>query len=100
MLGRVLGSSGLGCALTFMGCMDAATEHRTRANAYLRGNDALAAVRECEDGLAKRPNDEALLILRGKALFELERLDESKVSYQQALEAGRDKDQRSLSEAY
>jgi tetratricopeptide (TPR) repeat protein len=84
------------------GCMDAATEHRTRANAYLRGNDAAAALHECDAGLAKRPNDVPLLILRGKALFELDRLEEAKAAYERALDAGRGAgtDERSLSEAY
>jgi tetratricopeptide (TPR) repeat protein len=82
------------------GCMDPATEHRTRANAYLRGNDASAALRECDAGLARRPGDMALLILRGKALFELDRLDESRASYTSALDAGKNKDDKSLAEAY
>jgi tetratricopeptide (TPR) repeat protein len=92
----LLALMGLGAS----GCMDAATEHRTRANAYLRGNDASAALNECDRGLARRPNDLALLILRGKALFELDRLDDAKQSYAGALEAGKGKEDRALAEAY
>ena len=81
------------------GCVDAPTEHRLRANAFLRGGDAAAAVTECDLGLAKKKDDVALLILRGKALFELEKLDESKASYAQAVSAGKNLGDAALAEA-
>src|SRR5687767_1635685 len=75
-------------ALLFaVGCVEPAAEHRVRANAFLRAGDADAAVKEIEAGLSKKPGDAALLILRGKALFELDRLDDARASYAEALAA-------------
>lgn len=82
-----------------LGCVDAPTEHRLRANAFLRGGDAAAAVKECDAGLEKKKDDIPLLILRGKALFELERLDDSKASYASAVTAGKDLGEAALAEA-
>src|SRR5690349_14431856 len=76
------------CSALLVSSMDAAAAHRTRANAYLRGNAAEAALRECDSGLAGRPGDAGLLILRGKALFGLDRLGDAKVAYDKSLEAG------------
>jgi tetratricopeptide (TPR) repeat protein len=74
--------------LLFLGaCVDQAGEHRVRANAFLRGGDAAAALKECDEGLAQKKGDVALLILRGKALFELDRLDDARGAYQAALDA-------------
>lgn len=77
----------LGAATT--GCVDAPTEHRLRANAFLRGGDANAALKEIDLGLEKKKDDAALLILKGKALFELERMDEAKQAYGQAVTSGK-----------
>ena len=82
------------------GCVDHAAEHRVRANAFLRGGDAAAALKECDDGLAGKPGSVPLLILRGKALFELDRLDESRGAYEASVAAAKGEDPRSLAEAY
>src|SRR4051812_14713498 len=83
-------------------CVDQAAEHRVRANAFLRGGDATAALKECDDGLAGKKGNVPLLILRGKALFELDRLDDARGAYQAAVDAGVDRreDARTLAEAY
>lgn len=81
-------------------CVDRAAEHRVRANAFLRGGDATAALQEIDLGLAEKKGNVALLILKGKALFELDRLDESRKAYQGAVDAAGAEDPRSLSEAY
>jgi tetratricopeptide (TPR) repeat protein len=81
------------------GCVDATTEHRVRANAYLRGGDAAQALAECDRGLERAPNDSALLILRGKALFELERYGEARTAYLAALAAAGPAEERGLGEA-
>jgi tetratricopeptide (TPR) repeat protein len=77
----------LGAATT--GCVDAPTEHRLRANAFLRGGDASAALKEIDLGLEKKKDDTALLILKGKALFELDRMDDAKQAYGQAVTSGK-----------
>jgi tetratricopeptide (TPR) repeat protein len=85
-----------------LGCVDAPTEHRVRANAFLRGGDAAAALKEIDLGLDKKKGDPALLILRGKALFELDRMDESRDAFARAMGAdgaGRDGD-RTKAEAH
>jgi tetratricopeptide (TPR) repeat protein len=81
-------------------CVDETAAHRVRANAFLRGGDAASALKECEDGLAHQEGNLPLLILRGKALFELGRLDEAKVAYQTAIDAAHREDTRTLAEAY
>jgi tetratricopeptide (TPR) repeat protein len=73
-------------------CVEPASEHRVRANAFLRSGNAEAAFQECNQGLAKKNGDMALLILRGKALFELDRLDEARASYADALRANKGED--------
>ena len=73
-------------------CVEPASEHRVRANAFLRSGNAESALQECDQGLAKRKGDMPLLILRGKALFELDRLDESRASYAEAVNVNKDKD--------
>jgi tetratricopeptide (TPR) repeat protein len=92
----LLAASGLG----LLGCMDQAAEHRTRANAFLRGGDATLALKECDDGLAIKKNNVPLVILRGKALFELDRLDEARVDFDRAVALSKDEEPRSLSEAF
>ena len=86
-------------ACATLGCVDPSTEHRVRANAYLRGGDAAAALAECDRGLERKPKDLPLLILRGKALFELDRIDDARAAYQLALDLGKDRDPRDLAEA-
>ncbi len=83
-------------------CVDAPTEHRLRANAFLRGGDANSALKEIDLGLEAKKEDPALLILRGKALFELDRLDEARDAYNRAVSSGKSAglDDRSLSEAF
>jgi tetratricopeptide (TPR) repeat protein len=87
-------------ALTCGACVDRAAEHRVRANAFLRGGDAAAALKEIDEGLAGAQGNVPLLILKGKALFELDKLDEAKAAYQGALDAGRAEEPKSLSEAH
>ena len=86
--------------LALSGCLDKSSEHRIRANAFLRGGDAQSAVNECDLGLAIKKNDPALLILKGKALFDCPSLDEAKASYERALEVGDGQDPRGLIEAH
>jgi tetratricopeptide (TPR) repeat protein len=83
-----------------VGCVDEPAKHRVQANAYLRRGDAENAVRECNEGLAARKDDVPLLILKGKALFEQNKLDEAKQSYQQAITAGQKLDDTALVEAH
>lgn len=78
----------VGVATMATGCVDKPTEHRVRANAYLRGGDAQKALTEIEQGLEQSDKDLSLLILKGKALFELERYDEAKTAYARAIEVG------------
>jgi tetratricopeptide (TPR) repeat protein len=99
-LPRVFAFLAMLVALSQAGCLDKSSEHRIRANAFLRGGDAQSAVNECELGLAMKKDDPALLILKGKALFELSKLDEAKVSYERALEVADDRDPRGLIEAH
>jgi tetratricopeptide (TPR) repeat protein len=82
------------------GCLDKAAEHRVRANAYLRGGDAQAALAECDKGLEKEARNVSLLILRGKALFELERYGEAIAAYQASLEEGGEQTASGQGEAY
>jgi tetratricopeptide (TPR) repeat protein len=74
--------------LVLAGCVDKLTEHRVRANAYLKVDKAGNALKECEAGLAIEPANVALHILRGKSLFELGRLDEARQAYTKALSHG------------
>lgn len=92
----------LGAQVAALACVDAPTEHRVRANAFLRGGDAAAALKEVDLGLEKRSDDTALLVLRGKALFELDRLDESGDAFARAMEAGKAKGEgeRTFAEAH
>jgi tetratricopeptide (TPR) repeat protein len=86
-------------AASAAGCVDKGTEHRVRANAFLRGGDAASALKECDLGLARKSGDLPLTILRAKALFELDRLEEAKASYEQALDLGKNQPPSSLAEA-
>ena len=51
-LPRTLAFAALFLSLAQAGCLDKSSEHRIRANAFLRGGDAKSAVSECEQGLA------------------------------------------------
>lgn len=82
------------------GCIDKPMEHRVRANAYLRAGEADKALVECQQGLKESPKDVALLILSGKALFELDRHGDAQSSYQAALDAGSALSRSELNEAY
>ena len=83
-------NAALAALLFFAGaCVEPASEHRVRANAMLRAGNAAGALVECDQGLAKKKGDMALLILRAKALFELDRLDDARASYNEALAADR-----------
>lgn len=86
--------------LALAGCVDPATDHRVKANAFLKGGDAETALKECELGLASKPDDAALLIMKGKTLFELGRFDDAKVAYTHAVDAAGGKADRALSDAY
>jgi Flp pilus assembly protein TadD len=85
-----------------LGCVDASTEHRVRANAFLRGGDAASALKEIDLGLERKQDDPALLILRGKALFELDRMDDARDAYARAVASGKAKGEgdRTLAEAH
>jgi tetratricopeptide (TPR) repeat protein len=82
------------------GCVDKPTEHRVRANAYLRAGEATKALAECDLGLKESPGDSALLILRGKSLFELMRYKEAAEAFRGGIDAGKDLDERALGEAH
>jgi tetratricopeptide (TPR) repeat protein len=73
---------------TVSACVDKPTEHRVRANAYLRNGDAQKALEEIERGLALEDKSLSLLVLKGKALFELERYEEAKAAYELAMSIG------------
>lgn len=73
----------LACAL--VRCVDEPTEQRVRANAYLRAGEAHKALEEIDRGLSALPRDVPLLILRGKALFELERYGDARTAYEDAI---------------
>ncbi len=85
---------------TLLGCVDKPMEHRVRANALLRAGEADKALVECKAGLNARPKDVPLLILQGKALFELDRTKEAQASYEEALKAGATLAPAKLNEAH
>jgi tetratricopeptide (TPR) repeat protein len=85
--------------LVAAGCLNKSAEHRVRANAFLRGGDAAAALKECDAGLADHKDDLPLLILRGNALFELDRLGDARSAYARAIEVGASEPAESLAEA-
>ncbi len=81
-------------------CVDRGTEHRVRANAYFRGGDYPAALKECDDGLSAKPDDVATLILRAKVLFEMQRLDDAKQDFDRAVELGAGRGKTYVGDAY
>lgn len=89
-----------GLAASLAACVDPPTEHRVRANAYLRAGEAQKALEEIDRGIVGRPADVSLHIMRGKALFELERYDDARAAYESALAHGKSEEPRSLSEAH
>lgn len=89
-----------GALLLLGACVDRAAEHRVRANAFLRGGDAASALKECDEGLADKHGNVALLILRGKALFELDRLDDARGAYQAALDGSKGGEERAFEEEH
>ena len=89
----------LALAVTTAACIDPATEHRVRANAYLRGGDAQKAIEEVDAGLKKRPKDVSLLVMRGKALFELGQYPDARAAYREGIAAS-PSDDRSLADAH
>lgn len=98
---RILRSLLVACLLLGAGaCVDRATEHRIRANALFKSGDFAGAVEECNQGLASKPDDASLLVLKGKADFELGHLSEAAVSYQEAIDKGKGRTGVFLGEAY
>ena len=86
--------------LCFAACVEPSTEHRVRANAFLRGGDAQSALKECELGLTQKKRDTSLLLLKGKALFELARYVDARVAYDSALEGEGRREDNALADAY
>jgi tetratricopeptide (TPR) repeat protein len=82
------------------GCVDKPTEHRVRANAYLRAGEAEKALEEIEAGLKVDDDNVSLFVLKGKALFELSRYDEAKLAYEAAIGHGKDLEKSALGEAH
>jgi tetratricopeptide (TPR) repeat protein len=85
---------------TQLGCVNGPTEHRVKANAYFRGGQYAEALKECDLGLAGKPDDVGTLILRAKSLFELDRLPESKEDYERAVALGEGKEKTYMGDAY
>jgi tetratricopeptide (TPR) repeat protein len=90
----------LALAASVAACVDGATEHRVRANAFFRGGDFAAAQKECDLGLSAKPDDVATLILRGKTLFELGRSDDAKRDFDRAIELGAGRGKTYVGDAY
>jgi tetratricopeptide (TPR) repeat protein len=97
---RIFALFALLSSLSLTGCLDKSSEHRIRANAFLRGGDAQSAVNECDLGLGLKKDDPALLILKGKALFELSKLDEAKAAYDLAVAQAGGQDPHSFIDAH
>jgi tetratricopeptide (TPR) repeat protein len=87
-------------ALAVLGCVNQPTEHRVKANAYFRGGQYADALRECDLGLSGKPDDVGTLILRAKALFELDRPSEAKADYQRAVALGEGNAKTYMGDAY
>jgi tetratricopeptide (TPR) repeat protein len=83
-----------------LGCVNSTTEHRVRANAFFRGGQYADALKECELGLAGKPDDVGTLILRAKSLFELDRLPEAKADYARAVRLGEGQSKTYMGDAY
>ena len=87
-------------SFTGLGCVDKPTEHRVRAMAFFKQDKHAEALRECEEGLKLAPKNVALYIIKGKTLFELERLPEASKAYSKALEYGKALPPTSVAEAH
>jgi Flp pilus assembly protein TadD len=83
-----------------LACVDGATEHRVRANAFFRGGQYVEALKECDLGLATKPDDIGTRVLRAKSLFELDRFGEAKDDYARAVELGEAKRGTYVGDAY
>lgn len=90
----------LSLGLLLVACVNNATEHRVRANAFFRGGHYAEALKECNLGLAGKPDDVGTLILRAKALFKLNRFAESKADYTRAVDLGAGKGNTYVGDAY
>jgi Flp pilus assembly protein TadD len=75
-------------ATLILACVDRTTEHRVRANAFFRGGQYTEALKECDLGLAAKPDDVGTRVLRAKSLFELDRFAEAKADYARAVRLG------------
>jgi len=87
-------------ATLLLACVDGATEHRVRANAFFRSGQYTEALKECDLGLAAKPDDVGTRVLRAKALFELDRFAEAKADYARAIELGEGKSGTYVGDAY
>ncbi len=87
-------------ATLLLACVDGATEHRVRANAFFRGGQYVEALKECDLGLAAKPDDVGTRVLRAKSLFELDRFEEAKADYARAVELGEGKRGTYIGDAY
>jgi Flp pilus assembly protein TadD len=87
-------------ATLVLACVDGATEHRVRANAFFRGGQYVEALKECDLGLAAKPDDVGTRVLRAKSLFELDRFAEAKADYARAVELGEGKRGTYVGDAY
>jgi len=83
-----------------LACVDGATEHRVRANAFFRGGQYAEALKECDLGLVSKPNDVGTRVLRAKSLFELDRFAEAKADYARAVSLGEAKRGTYVGDAY
>ncbi len=81
------------------GCVDEPAEQRQRASALLRSGDPQAALKVCDRGLSAS-EDVSLLVLRSKALFELDRLAEARASYRKVIALAEGRSPRALAQAY
>jgi tetratricopeptide (TPR) repeat protein len=86
------------CALA--SCVDAAAEHRIRANALFKSGDYKEALAECNRGLEAKPEDQSLWVLKGKTAFELADFPTARDAYSHALSFGEGRRGVFLGDAY
>ncbi|MFP6685658.1 MAG: tetratricopeptide repeat protein [Polyangiaceae bacterium] len=97
---RLLCCLGLSIMLaTATGCVDKPTECRVRAMALFKADQHDEALKACDEGLKVAPENVALHIIQGKALFELGRIDEAGEAYESALKYGAKRPASELTEA-
>jgi tetratricopeptide (TPR) repeat protein len=82
------------------GCVERSTEHRIRANALFKSGEYQEALAECERGIAAKPDDASLWVLKGKTAFELTDLAQARAAYARALALGEGKRGVFLGDAY